>query len=308
MVIDGPATRTRANAKAATSSVKRTSLNNNSTSSSNVTRRAVIPSTTKRVSLENKSISSVKAASISPIQFAELLARVSALEKANTELQNEVVELKATVTEQEATIRAFKLTTEASIRGVSIEQEEINCNIVIRGLETTENSSQEDLSCIYDGLRTHLSVSGVSELDPVELKVLPLLAGQDPATKRPLIVRLKSIAAKRTLLQVRRQKKDIFPCDIGLQQTSKRPILVTEHLTKENQNLLFQARSLRGLNRFKFVWSCNGQILVRRKKAAKVIRVSNLVHVNTLRGEIGLLPLYSDGSNNLRASSDPTSE
>lgn len=282
MVINGPAARTRASAKQSTSTSRRESIQNNS--------RTTTATIVKRSSLQ---------APITPnnssVQLAELLTRVSALEKANTELRIEVVELKAIVTGQEATIRTFKLATEANTRGVSIEQEEINSNIVIRGLETTENSSHEELSCIYDGLRAHLSVSGVSELDPVELRVLPALPGQDSTTKRPLVVKLKSIAAKKTLLQTRRQKRDIFPRDFGLQQTSKRPILITEHLTKENQNLLYQARSLRGPNGYKFVWSSNGQVLARRKKNSRVIRVTDILHLNALRAEINLSPLSHHG-------------
>lgn len=178
-----------------------------------------------------------------------------ALEKSNLELHSEVKELKTVVSNQKELIDRFELTSQASERGVSVEQEQLNCNIVIRGLDTTQQSSKEDLLNIYEGLRSHLQVSDESDLDPVELEVLPAHPGQDIIAKRPLIVKLKSFAAKKTLLQVRRQKKDIFPRDLALQQQSKRPLLITEQLTKTNQTLLYQARSLRGLDNYKFVWS-----------------------------------------------------
>lgn len=83
--------------------------------------------------------------------------------------------------------------------------------------------------------------------------------------------------------------------DIGIKGGASRPILVTEELTRSNQELLFQARSLRLQGNYNFVWSCDGQILVRFQKNTKVVRITNSAHVNQLRAGLDLNPLPDHG-------------
>lgn len=85
---------------------------------------------------------------------------------------------------------------------------------------------------------------------------------------------------------MRRIKKEIYPSDIGINQQHTRPVLISEQLTRANQELLYQARSIRGSNGFKFVWSHNGQILARRKEGDRVIRIIDLIHLNQLKTEL----------------------
>lgn len=144
---------------------------------------------------------------------------------------------------------------------------------------------------MYSGIRTHLGIADVRDLDPVSIRIVPSIPGKPTSSSRPLQVQLASVVAKRQLLQVTRVEKDILPSDIGLRQQSCPPILITEHLSRLNQELLFQARSLRGLDNYTFVWSCNGQILARRTENTKVMRVIDTAHVNRLRTELGLEPL-----------------
>lgn len=100
---------------------------------------------------------------------------------------------------------------------------------------------------------------------------------------------LKSIEAKNQFLQVRRIKKDIYPADIGISQQSKRPLLITEQLTRHNQELLFKARSIRGPGGFKFVWSKNGQILARHKENSRVIRITDQNQITQIKEQIDLV-------------------
>lgn len=114
---------------------------------------------------------------------------------------------------------------------------------------------------------------------------------------RPFVVKLASKEAKRKFLQARRAKKDIRPSDIAHNQANNKPIFVTERLTSKNQKLLFEARSLRGRDQYKFVWSNNGKILARRKKNSTVIRIKDSSDVDRLR-----LALGSRNQSNVRSS------
>lgn len=179
-------------------------------------------------------------------------------------------------------------------KGISIEQQELNSNIVIRGVDLVDSSCDSKPLEVYNGIRTHLGISNEADFDPVSVKVLhPKKSLGKTITNKTIQVSLRSSKIKRQFLQIRRIKKDILPNNIGLVQNSKKPILITEELTKENQELLYAARSLRETHKFKYVWSNNGQILVRPQQNSKVIRINDIKHVNELRASIQLEPLHS---------------
>lgn len=118
---------------------------------------------------------------------------------------------------------------------------------------------------------------------PVSESVLPSTSSR---ARGPLQVQLQSVAVKKQFLQVRRTKKDILPADFGIIQKNKRPILITEQLTRQNRELLFKARSLGGGDGYKFVWSSNGQVLASKTPNSKVIRITDIEHVNCLIAEL----------------------
>lgn len=72
-------------------------------------------------------------------------------------------------------------------------------------------------------------------------------------------------------------------------------MIISEELTRSNQELLYQARSLRIRGNYKFVWSCNGQVLARFRKKSKVVRIVDTAHVNFLRAQVNLDPLPENG-------------
>lgn len=114
----------------------------------------------------------------------------------------------------------------------------------------------------------------LAEFDPVSVKVIHLNPLDKKNTSvKPIRVQFQSADAKRKFLQVRRVKKTISQTDIGIKSSASHPILVSEELTRSNQELLFQARSLRNQGNYKFVWYCNGQVLVRYRQNSKVIEL-----------------------------------
>lgn len=194
-------------------------------------------------------------------------------------------------------------------KGITVEQQKLNNNIVIRGVELDDNSSESELLKIYNNICEHFGIIDVNDFKPVTASLLlPRRSESKPKnTSKTIQVQLSSVTAKRHFLQIRRVKKDILPTDIGLTQNSRHPILITEQLTKSNQELLFFARSLKGTHNYKFVWSCNGQILARARKNSKVIRIKDINHINQLKAEINLHPLVSNGRFFSRADLQPDS-
>lgn len=203
------------------------------------------------------------------------------------------LELQATVTRLESELANFKPqfflgqdnrpTVES---GVSQEQQELNTNIIIRGIKLKEDTPETKLRKVYSGICNFLGIADTDDFEPVQVSLLPPTSGSDKNSIRPLKVQLKSISAKRHLLQLRRSKKAIYSSDIGIKQTPNSSILITEHLTLQNQHLLYQARLLRGQKGYKFIWSNNGQILARATEKSKVVRIFDLHYINWLRSEL----------------------
>lgn len=219
---------------------------------------------------------------------SHLTSENAGLRQVVSTLQLDVTHFKNRVDQQQNSITATKINTTS-------DQEDLNSNVIISGVDVNENTTATDLLAVYEGLISHLNISEVAELAPVSVTVLPTSSTKTNATFRPIRVQLQSVAAKVKLLQTRRVKKDILQSEIGLESTSRRPILISEQLTRANQELLYQARSLRGQNNFKFVWSTNGQILARRTENTKVIRITDTEHVNRIRAELNLEKLPEHG-------------
>lgn len=213
----------------------------------------------------------------------------------NTELKQAVERLQTEVNELKGLHDSNRLSTSPAVSLNSGDQQEINPNIIIRGIETKNDTSAADLTNIYEGIRAHLGISDIPDLAPVSVTLLSSNAAKPNSTLRPIKVVLPSVAAKTKFLQVRRTKKDIVQADIGITSNSKRPVLITEQLTRANQVLLYQARSLREQGNFKFIWSKNGEIFGRHKPNSRVIRIIDKTHINHLREQLGLQPLSNYG-------------
>lgn len=220
---------------------------------------------------------------------------VTRLTLENTDLRQAVADLRAELTQCKDRFEQVQTPASPVENNSSSEQQSLNSNIVIRGVDITENSTSEELHAVFNGLRNHLNVSEIDEIAPVSVSLLPSNSTRISSSARPILVQFQSVSAKIKFLQIRRAKKDILQSDIGINSTSRRPILISEQLTRANQELLYQARSLRGQNSFKFVWSTNGQVLARLKENTKVIRIIDFEHVNRLRSDFNLEPLPHHG-------------
>lgn len=224
----------------------------------------------------------------------ELETHCSRLITENRDLKSEFTNLEFSLKQEVDKVRSA---TSASDNGISFEQQELNANIVIRGVEVKEEANETELLTVYQKICANLGIANTPDFQPVAAKLLSSGKVTNTATSKPIQIKLRSTSAKRKFLQVRRIKRDIFPGDIGIVQQSRNPLLITEELTRKNQELLYQARSLRGRDRFKFVWSNNGQVLARTDHNSKVIRIVDINHINLLRTEFHLPPLIQNGRN-----------
>lgn len=222
----------------------------------------------------------------------------------NQELKTEISALKTEVINIKDHGLQHKGFIKSSDRGVSAEQQEINSNIVIRGVNLANPSNESEPATVFEAIRTHLDIAADDAFNPISITLLPSSKSKPSTATKTIQVRFRTIATKKQFLQVRRIKKDISPADLNLVQTSKKAILITEQLTRSNQELLYAARSLRNTHKYKFVWSNDGQILVRQQQGSKVIRITDISQVNDLKSSINLEPLTFPKNGRLSTNAD----
>lgn len=206
----------------------------------------------------------------------------------NSELRSELTHIKSELSFLRDQRHLDKLCKALPEGGVSADQESINANIIIRGIDLDHEAGQDTLLKKFDKIRSHLGVAEVSDFEATDIAVLQPKASSikdASALHKTIRVKFRSVDHKRRFLQVRRAKKSILPSEVGFDQKSRKPILIVEQLTKQNQELLFNARSLRTSADFKFVWSNNGQILARHRQGSKVTRIIDNNHINQLRSQ-----------------------
>lgn len=251
---------------------------------------------TSRLSTSNRSTTAPVTPKDSLLnRLTALESRLVTVETSFERLAAENTDLRETISNLKLELQQLKSRNEPRVPVQASDQQEINSNIIIRGVDVSANTTTSELAKVYEGVRNHLEISELPEFDPISISLLPSNAARPNASCRPIKITLSSVAAKVKFLQVRRIKKDICQSDIGINNNSRRPLLITEHLTRTNQELLFQARSLREGGNCKFVWSKNGEIFARFKPNSKVIKISDTLQVNQLRAELNLEPLSNHG-------------
>lgn len=147
---------TKTAAKAASSATnltpsgRRTSFTNNPTS---VTTSALLKDLVAKVSLLEKEVTTLK--------------------KTNKDLSIELNSLRERTDEQQNLINTIQAQNHATETGISVEQEEINSNIVIRGVEVKSDSPIESVLIAFKGLCSYLGVQDVPEFIPESINIVP---------------------------------------------------------------------------------------------------------------------------------------
>lgn len=158
-------------------------------------------------------------------------------------------------------------------------------DIEITGL--TEHK-QENLFHTVSILSAKLGV----ELDPKDIDDVRRVGTRESASSsqealhrpRPVIVTLVRRAPRDQLLRAARVRRDITTDKIEV-PGNPRKVFINEHLTKENRILFSKARAAgKGLN-FKYVWSSNGTIFMRRTDTSSVLRVTTEAVLDRLVGD-----------------------
>ncbi|XP_063837204.1 uncharacterized protein LOC135086403 [Ostrinia nubilalis] len=197
--------------------------------------------------------------------FRQEVADIKSQMKEMDRCKAEVIELRAEVTELRQVIAAK-------------EQRTFLKDVEITGI--TENST-ENLQQLVSVVSASLGV----ELDPRDIDDIRRIGPRGGASAsdrpRPIVVSMTRRAPRDQLLRAARVRRGLTTDKLNLQGTPRR-VFLNEHLTKENRILFSKARKLGNELRFKFVWTSNGNIFMRRTETSSVLHVKSLAVLEKL--------------------------
>lgn len=176
----------------------------------------------------------------------ELNRALVVCQKENSELKSEVVDMQ------------YKLN--------EMEQYSRNYNIEIKGVPEARNENVYD---IVNKISEQLGCNNVAA--DIELCHRVPSNKRSPNAPPNIIVKFFARRSKERIMDGKKQKGELLANEIGFANSNSK-IYVNEHLTSVNKNLFWLARNAKSMG-FKFVWTKNGRIFLRKDETSRTIRV-----------------------------------
>ncbi|XP_063631341.1 uncharacterized protein LOC134802636 [Cydia splendana] len=203
-----------------------------------------------------------------------------------SEFRNEILEIKNQLKELETqktevkNLRAevVELRHELELK----EQRHLLKNIEITGV--TE-SNGENLQQLVSTICVKLGV----ELDPRDVDDVRRVGQRGGGAgglerPRPVVLTLTRRAPRDQILRAAKVRRGLTTDALEIPGNSRR-VYINEHLTKNNRILFSKARARGAELKFKFVWTSNGSIYMRRTETSSIVRISSESMLEKLRKE-----------------------
>ncbi|XP_039298051.1 uncharacterized protein LOC120354696 [Nilaparvata lugens] len=195
-------------------------------------------------------------------KYDELLVEIKELRTENKKLTSEIAKMNAQLREKDNHIN------DLSMKINDLEQYGRINNLEIHCLEVTDKSPLDDLKHIADKINVKFNESDVSAAHrlPIRKSTKNSTVNSPPV----LIVQFVSKIVRAEWLTNGRAAK-LTNKDLG--NSSDRSIYFNENLTAFNKRLFMQAKLRAKPLGYKYVWTSQGRILVRKEPQAQVIRI-----------------------------------
>lgn len=169
-----------------------------------------------------------------------------------------------------------------------LEQEKLKHNIIIKGVPEKETNDNELKNMVMLFLLKLSKTITAAEI--VTSKRIGFKRASNTTEKRPIVVQLTNAELKETLLNV--AKKASLNCFVvfnGIPIGRKEDkVFISEHLTKLNESLFFEARKLRRAEIVQFAWTKNGVVLIKQTEDSKPIRLASMEQLLHAKKKLGL--------------------
>jgi hypothetical protein len=213
-------------------------------------------------------------------KLTELITRLEHLEAENGMLRGRISELEArapvigTLERSVAMLQTGKL--EQETRDDLKEQTAKLYNVEIRGVHQTDAEQLPEI------IKQIAKVIGC-DLNINEVDFIVRTRTRNKNSPRPIIVKfLRRMSRDTFLAQVRAKKKRITTKDIGVEGLPT-DIIVSEHLTIKNKMLFYQTRLLAKEKQYKFAWTRNGKIFLRKDEGTHRIFIGSEKDLETIK-------------------------
>lgn len=148
-----------------------------------------------------------------------------------------------------------------------LQQYTRNRNIQIDGIP---KKNDEKLKEIVQTIGSKIDVN-IKESDIDAIHRIPTRSTTNP---EPIVVQFVTRQMKETMM-VKAKTTRISTNDINTQYPNK-PVYINDHLTKYRKQIMFEVRRLKNEKNYKFLWSRNGKIFIRKDENSVVINLNNL--------------------------------
>ncbi|XP_063533680.1 uncharacterized protein LOC134743979 [Cydia strobilella] len=189
--------------------------------------------------------------------FREELSSLKEQQKETARIKTEVVNLRAEVAELRDIIAAK-------------DQRQLLKDVEISGLP---ESKSEDLRQIVHVISNKLGM----HLDPLEVDDVKRVGARrdgDQQRARPVVLTFIRRAPRDQLLKASRVRRGLTSAELEIPGPATR-VYLNEHLSKPNRILFSKARKLGAELRFKYTWTSNGNIFMRRTDTSSVTHVTS---------------------------------
>lgn len=148
-----------------------------------------------------------------------------------------------------------------------LEQYTRNKNIQIDGIPPKKD---EDLRNIVIDIGKKIEI----EINKSDIDAIHRIPTRSTKMPEPIVVQFMSRQMRESMVQKGKEKK-ICTNDIGIQGETKQ-VYINEHLTRKKKHILFEARRLKYEKQYKYLWTRNGKIFIRKEDNSGVINLNTI--------------------------------
>lgn len=161
-----------------------------------------------------------------------------------------------------------------------IDQEQLSCDIIVRGIKEIETSEAELgelvfnlLFCLYEN---------ILDENIVQFKRL----GNQSISMKPILIKLSNKSVKEEIMRLKKEKK-VDCAMISLKGTrigaATDAIYISDNLTPANASLYYNARQLKKKGAVKFAWTKMGTVYIRKDESSKAVRLCSHDQLDVFR-------------------------
>ncbi|KAF9423599.1 hypothetical protein HW555_001154 [Spodoptera exigua] len=215
-------------------------------------------------------------------ELAELKQQNYAIQKSNAEIEKTVTYISKQYDDIIKDVDLLKKENLAQKDYISnlelkiqdIQQRSRTSSIEVRNVPPINNETAADLSTIIAKVGAAVGMP----LDVAQLRDTYRLPGKE-GTVRPIIAELSSVQIKNQLLSSVRNFNKSNPNEGRLNTTciglsdDRRPVYVAEYLPVSSRKLFYLAREFSKQKGYKYCWTSNGNIFIRKEPGAKQVLI-----------------------------------